>query len=973
MKARTGILLFLWLCLSPKAAAQFYTSSCEPIRVKWMSVESANYRIIYPQGLDSLSRVYASCLESAVGPVSSTVGFSPNQLFKKPLPVVLHAYNSVSNGMVAWTPRRMELNTLPQARALDALPWEDQLAVHESRHAAQLQYTKYRQFRPFYWLTGELAGGGLSALYCGPSFFEGDAVVTETALTRSGRGRNAAFLEYYRACSASGEPWRNYWQWRYGSLDRYTPDYYRAGYLVAAGVRALYDAPDFTARYYSRIFEKGLPIRNFQKTIKETGGKNFKDAFTQICDTLGTVWREEDAARAPFMPSEQVTPASRHHTEYKYLCFKGDTLFALKSAISAPTALVKILPDGKIIPDGSASSLSEGHKSSDGSIWWAENIYDRRWKSISRSAIRFRAPDGSRHTFNAEGFLYNPTPGTDGIIVTRYTPEGAEYLDVLDPSDGSIVKSFKAPDGLQICESAFLEGKIAVSGITSEGAGIFIADEGFRPLLEPSPFVLKELFSRDGTLYFTSDRTGVDELYCIAADGKLRRRTNLQGGGNYFQFDEKGDTLFYCVLTPRGRLVFKTATGDLPDEPACEEHDWPFADALSQGEPLPYERKDVPTSAPKPYSRLKGAFKVHSWLPVFLDLDSVESISYETLYQSCGIGATAFFQSDLSSVYGYAGYHLTSFEGNWRNAAGASLAWNSLPVALQGNFSVGERPSMNYSADLGTGDISYAVSGKNYASATLKAYLPLSSSVDGWTKGFLPVVNLNLTNDRFLMDGSSDSRICKGGVSAKAYVIQSTPSSCVYPKLGFGVEAGYVTRFALSDLISPTGYVSAYGYLPGAGDFHGIRIAARYGWKKDFFTLSEYSSISVPEGFGVTAQSALCHHQRQFNASFDYALPFWSVDWAGLCPWAYVRNFEIHPHAAVGVYSSPAGTVLPRSASTQTLFSAGFDFCAVLGNLLWIPYETRLGVVLRYKGGSAYDPERDGSRIYIGPSLSIDI
>lgn len=986
MNIKHIVSVFFLLSVCAGTRAQFYTSPCEPLSTRWSRMDSGHYRVIYPEGMDSLARVYALCLESAVEPVGSTIGFTPNQMYRKPMPVVLHAYNSVSNGMVVWTPRRMELNTLPEPRALDALPWDVQLSVHESRHVAQLQYTVNRHFRPLYWLTGELASGGLSAVYCGPTFFEGDAVAAETALTESGRGRNAEFLEYYRASFANGDK-RDYYRWNYGSLQRFTPDYYKVGYIVNAGVRTLYDTPDFTARYYDRLFRKKLPIRNFQKTIKGISGKSFRKTFAEICDTLDATWRREDAVRGPFMPMEQVCATPRHYTQYRSLCFVGDTLFAWRGGIASPAALVKILPDGTQLRDCWASSLAEGYRSDGQRIWWSENIYDSRWKSIAHSAVRVRETDGSRKSLTEGGYRYNPAPSPDGkeAAVARYTPEGAEYLDVIDATDGTVLRSFRAPDGLQICEPAWLDGHIAVSGITDAGAGIFLADSGFVPLVEPGRFIVKDLFSRDGTVYFTSDRTGVDELYCIGPDRTLRRRSNIRNGASYFQFDADGDTLYFTSVTPDGRLPFKTAVADLPDvvvDP-LESHAWPFADKLSDGEPIPFTRKDVPLGEPKHYSRLAGAFNVHSWLPIYLAYDEVGSISSETVYQDVDLGATAYFQSPLSSFYGYAGYHLATYESHFRNAAGAGFVWSSLPVTLAGKFSVGERDALEYGTehdDVIGEDVEYALSlGHGLVAASLSAYAPLSSSLDGWTRGLIPQLKYEFTNDVHRLDPSRTAPVHKGSASVKAYMIQSTPVSCVYPKLGVGCEMGYDTPFGLSELMSPTSYVSVYGYLPGACELQGLRLAVRYGCKNNFWALGDFSSVSVPEGFGVEAQNHLCFHKNQVNAALDYAIPFWSMDWSGLSPWIYVRNLELHPHASVGVYDSPAcsrvegGMKFTFDGMRETLFSAGLDLNIVLGNLLWLPYETRVGVAYRYKGGSAYDPERDGGRHYIGPSFTVDL
>ena len=97
-------------------------------------------------------------------------------------------------------------------------------------------------------ILGQIWAGAAAALYPSLPFFEGDAVTAETALTLNGRGRSSDFLEYMRVSFAEGQ-YRNYWQWRYSSLNKFTPDHYRIGYMLTAGMRTAFDAPDFTKRY----------------------------------------------------------------------------------------------------------------------------------------------------------------------------------------------------------------------------------------------------------------------------------------------------------------------------------------------------------------------------------------------------------------------------------------------------------------------------------------------------------------------------------------------------------------------------------------------------------------------------------------------------------------------------------------------------------------------------------------------------
>ena len=73
-------ILLLSLLLMPLAAsAQFYVTGDDPGRLKWYSIETDNFKVIYPEGTDSLARIYAEKIERFRIPVSLTSGYVSGQ------------------------------------------------------------------------------------------------------------------------------------------------------------------------------------------------------------------------------------------------------------------------------------------------------------------------------------------------------------------------------------------------------------------------------------------------------------------------------------------------------------------------------------------------------------------------------------------------------------------------------------------------------------------------------------------------------------------------------------------------------------------------------------------------------------------------------------------------------------------------------------------------------------------------------
>ena len=225
------------------ASAQFVVTGDDPGKLKWNYIDTESYRIIYPVGTDSLARVYAKKLEIYKVPVSRTTDFITGEGDGKIMPVILHPYKD-ANGSVAWMPRRMDLYTVPSAYEPAPLPWSTMLSIHESRHVTQMQFGITGGHKALRYIFGEGWNGLAVALYPGTTNMEGDAVIAETALTPSGRGRTADFLNYYWVAFDQGD-FRGWFKWRYMSQLRYSPTYYALGYMTIGGYRYLYDRPCF--------------------------------------------------------------------------------------------------------------------------------------------------------------------------------------------------------------------------------------------------------------------------------------------------------------------------------------------------------------------------------------------------------------------------------------------------------------------------------------------------------------------------------------------------------------------------------------------------------------------------------------------------------------------------------------------------------------------------------------------------------
>lgn len=1008
MKKTLVIALLLFFSFASTTKAQLTVSGNDPASVRWSNIKGPAFNVIYPMGLDSLAKAYSISLESYKGEVSKSLGFVPNQNYKKPLPTIIHAYNSYSNGVVTWTPRRLELYSSPQAYSPDPLPWMDNLVIHESRHVAQMQFTNHKGRKFWQYLTGELASGAFVAIYPGPAFLEGDAVVAETALTNSGRGRSADFLEYYMVSLDNGD-WRNWYKWRYSSQKHYTPDYYRVGYMTFAGMRTVYDEPLFTKKYFDRMFRHkafNVPFFNFQHTVKEVSGKRFPQAFREIEESFLKDWEKGYEERGPFMPSQQLSKTPRRFESLTGNILSGGSIYSIRSGINKPNAIMK---DGKEYVGSFASSTGSLMWSEPlQRFYWSETIPDLRWEMKSSSDVRTMNADGTSRRSITHGKKYfnpAPSPNEGSISASEYLLDGRTAVCLIDGNDGTVLFRWLAPDSIQVVETAWYKGSVIASGISKAGFGLYVASDGFREVLSPQPVKIKQLRNTpDGDVCFVSDRTGVNELYALdCEDGKTVQMTNTRYGASDFVFKE--DSLFYSSLRQEGRVICATALSELPVKEVDfrDIHHYDIADELSEQEKgLETPAVDTVSEPSRRYCKAGHLIHFHSWAPVYFNYDKILNLSLDKWYLAAGVGATALFQNDLSTFYGMIGYSAHENPdnpgGGWLHSGHLKLTYSGWYPVLEASIDLGDEVSKEYYRIREEGTTTWSTNRefreKPLFEGNFSTYIPFTLSSGGWQRGIIPQISYNYTNNYYspstvVYKKEGDQYVIVEAdihdpipmqqmiFSLRGYTMRPVASSGIYPRLGIGAQVilrefmGKGPDYSMTDIFSPNFGAYVYGYVPGIVPEHGLKLTALYQSLPGDQSIyrSGYLSTS-PRGFTSSSYlsrtlASLYPHQFKFTA--DYAMAIAPVDWSFLCPVTYIRNFELTAHFDYGYYFN--------SAETAGLYSAGLDLVAHLGNLLWIPYDTRIGVSTAYNGGRSYDylaTMSNFKRFNVGFLFSID-
>ena len=1019
-KAIYRFIIFLTIFLIPTGLwAQFYVTGDDPGRVRWNTIDTDNFSIIYPEGTDSLAREYGYRLEKFRIPVSRTTGY----LNKGRMPVVMHAYNA-ANGSVAWAPKRMDLFTIPSAYAPEPMPWSTMLSVHEGRHVTQMQFGMTKAQKPIGWVFGEMWNILASLLYPGLSNIEGDAVIAETALTDSGRGRTADFLNYYKVAFDNGD-FRRWDQWRLGSQRRYAPDHYALGYLTIGGFRYLYDCPEFMKDAYELSARRPYNLAAFYETTRRLTGKKYEDAFQEVSRTMHGIWKAEAEARAPFIPMEPITAEPRLYADYQGTVILDNMIYSIKSGHETAPLLVRIDPEGKEKVISRFAYQTSKLKESDmlDRLYWSETKTDARWSLKSESIIRYIDLDtkSKRKLSGTKGLLYNPDihPASNFIATVEYHADGSSSLTVVNGVSGEDIASVKAPSGVQLVETAWVGDDVFATGITEEGYGIYRFSDGtWSVVLEPQPVMVKNFQTYGNEIMFTCDRTGVNELYHLdPATGALRQKTVTRYGASDFSYDDKGEYLYYSSQTVKGMRIFRTAVEDLVDREAdfTRKHTWVLAEklaeqerklALADGYDEAVPEIDVNFSEPRRYRKLPHMFNVHSWAPIYVNVDNIMNMSYDHTWQAASLGATAIMQNRLSNASGEFGYsaHRDPYDpSKWRHSGHARFIYSGLYPVFEVSVDFNDRAARQYSTtaymmDKGASlSIGSRAMDTPYIEGRISMYIPWSFSSGGWYKGIIPRVSYRISNDKFnnsmaVMDSQevyvpsengeyaeTDSYAFLYSIKGKntfmhnisgslrAYTVLSTPNSAVYPKWGIGVEAGASGNIESAAYLSPMGYGYVYGYVPGIIPTHGIKLTAMHQVKLSDAPFGQALVNMMPRG--LSSNSALLswlsiRNQQMTKVTADYAFPVFIGDLAIGGNFFSIKRLVVNPHFD---YTMAGG---------YGLFSAGAELILDMNSILTLEWPCSFGITYSYNGGSGFNvfSRQSGlplGRHFVGPTFNV--
>jgi hypothetical protein len=631
--------------------AQYYNIGQDPASIKWQQIKTENFKIIYPEDFAEHAQYLANVLQYVRIYGTKTLGHQPKQLT-----VILHNRTVVANAFSLWAPKRNEFYTCPPQNNY-AQDWLEQLATHEYRHITQMDMLNQGFTKGLGWFFGQQANTAILGLFVPMWFMEGDAVTTETLITKSGRGRIPSFEMKVRA-QVLGDKIFSYDKAVLGSYKDYVPDQYNFGYEMVAGARKKFgseiwkSAMDYTGKY-------PFMITPFNRGLKKISGLSKTKLYESIYSNLDSLWKVQ-RDQLTYTKFKSITPDKQKvYTNYKFPHYMNDsTIICEKSGMDDIEHFVEINKKGekKIIHTPgfyTYESLSitktidpnsNNGKNSPNSFTvdnisllnnfmvWGERKFDKRWSSRDYSVIvTYDIKTGKTKQITNKSRYFAPYyfPDSKKIVTVEVTEDNVCSLVILNSKTGEVIKKIAAGGNAQfLTPSVSDDGKnIAVVLFNHKGKSIvFVNPETgkLKTVLNPSFDEVTNPLLYKNYMLFNGIYSGIDNIYALdTLSGKMWQITSTLYGAADIDVSPDGKKMIYSNYTPSGYQVVEAGFNPsewIPFEQIKDNSVQLYKSLLSQETGL-VDSVNIPLKnyEPKKYHKWQHVFNPHSWAPLFID------------------------------------------------------------------------------------------------------------------------------------------------------------------------------------------------------------------------------------------------------------------------------------------------------------------------------------------------------------------
>ena len=593
-----------------------------PPEVDWQQLRARHVRVLFPAGYADRARRVASLIDRLAERHNRSVG---EQLYDFDL--VLQTPNLTVNGYVSLGPFRSEFYTTPPQSfsRLSNADWLDLLSIHEFRHVQQTSNERRGLTRLVSLLQGENGWLALSGIATPNWFTEGDAVVAETALTASGRGRTPAFSSELRALLGADIRYR-YAVARNGSFRRLVPNHYVYGYGMVT-----YARERFGNDVWKPVLQQGAAYRglfySFSRALRRETGLGTRELYRASLADLEARQDSFLAAAGPLVVGEIIDNGDRDVRNYQFPAVDGQgRLLALRTSYRRIPALVEVGSPDRILTYTAIQREPWLDVSDRFALWTQAGQHPRYTNKSYSDLVVYELATGRKRKLTEHGnyLAARFSPSERQLAAVWYEAlAGGPELRLLDAATGEVTARLQTDDN-NVAWPTFSEDGARVYYLSQTVAGVAIMAwdpvAGSTSLVHPRSAAPLDMLTRgtDGKLLFTAGYTGIDNVFSLDPEtGRVEQLTSAPVAATYPH--QEGAELYYANPTPRGErlarlsLLAGSPRKYLDEQPGAGEPIFtrPEAFAVEQTDlPEAITVTDYPTAN---FSNTLGGIKLHSW------------------------------------------------------------------------------------------------------------------------------------------------------------------------------------------------------------------------------------------------------------------------------------------------------------------------------------------------------------------------
>ncbi len=952
--SRKDLILIVFLLSVTRLSAQYYSSGSDPASVRWEQINTERFRLVFPDEFKATAIDLAAYLDSMAPHIEATMDHRPGKI-----DILVHSRSSYSNGFVSWAPKRMELYPNPHQNVY-SVDWLKQLTTHEYRHVVQIDKLNQGFTRMANWIFGQQATGVVLGAYLPLWLLEGDAVVTETTLTPSGRGRWPVFSQSLRARLTAYGP-DSFDKAYLGSYTDFVPDYYRMGYHLTAALRGQY-SPSLWSEVIQNTGRNSWSVTPLRHTLKKTTGEGPRQLYEKVFNDLAHDWQQWDKKLSP-SPYRVITEPLDDQTSFEYPEMLANN--HIIAEVSGPGQRQRIV---EIAPQGDTKTLAytgireeEPLAANERWVVWSENKAHLRWPNADYSVLRvWDRNNGKIITLEPKSRYFSPQlkPGSDTLVVVETTPSYHFFITTLRLTTGEVIKRLPTPSNAYPLHPSWSDqpDEIICLLLNDEGKRIVSlnpSSQTWQTLRPPAYDEPRYPVKKGDHLWFSASTPHAEEIFRLdLTTGHCRQVTQARFGATSPTLSADGKTMVYADYTPRGyQLVSVPSMQNLLEQEATPANlTTPLVKKLSEQEPKVDEtaqQKDQSSAyKPTPYSKFH-LFNLHSWAPVNINLDE----------EALNPGITLMSQNLLGTAITTVGYNASSSKSSEKYQVGFTWAGWAPVLDLDVKWGDYQRSFDGIYAN-DTDTFSLQQLGNNGKQLKLETgmRLPLTLNKGPWYRMLQPQARLswqkvsNPAYQQTFFTLNNQGRLIESGRSDTIQIYRDIDYWAMEYSLYFHNRLRGTTRDAgtragqSAELIyrhTPWGNYNAGQsmavvtqlFFPGLGKHHALRLTN--GWEKkingdeaessgDIRTYQRFSNLlDLPRGYS----SLLSDNVYIFRAT--YQMPLWNPD-ASLANLAYIKRLRLNLFfdAARTSYQVDYKDQQPGITYKKTYTSVGWELMA---------------------------------------------